>query len=108
MPSTHQSARGDPRQRRNPPGAQHVAGGRPAIMEPHAGILGGMPRPRKLKDDSMTIMLPIRSVPSTSIELAMFGKISRRRMAASERPRALAASTYSRFFSAIISALASL
>jgi hypothetical protein len=56
-------------------------------MEPQAGILGGIPIPKKLKDASMTIIEPILKVPTTSKGFIMLGKISDTMIAKSDLPQ---------------------
>ena len=72
-------------------------------IEPHAGVGGWMPRPRKLSEASVTMKKPIRSVASTKTDWTILGRISVAIIAGWLRPRARAASTYSRVFSLMIS-----
>ena len=66
------------------------------IIEPHDGVGGWTPRPRKLRLASATIAPARPKVACTTMGAAMSGRMWRRRIVNGPRPRDFAASTCSR------------
>ena len=64
-----------------------------AIIEPQEGVGGGIPTPRKLRDDSMIITVPTWRVARIIREPATFGSMCLNMMLGSEHPAVLARST---------------
>jgi hypothetical protein len=66
-----------------------------ATIEPQAGVGGGIPTPRKLRDASRMITVPTWRVARTIREPATFGKMCLSMMLPLEHPAVLARSTKS-------------